>query len=147
MKKVMLTSAIVTVVGLALIIISAVLKSIVIGGDDFNVEYLTAAFDAVGYLMAVLGGVLWAATDIAGVVRGSIDARKLTVCSIVAVSIGLTLILTAAILNSLRGAINTGDFTINSIAAVFSQIGYLMAILSGVVLVSMAVAGLAKESK
>ena len=147
MKKVMLSSAIVTSVGLVLIIVSAVLKSVVIATTNFNVEYLTAAFDAIGYLMAVIGGVIWAATEIAAVIKGQIDAKKLTLASIIATSVGVTLILAAAILNSVRGAINTTNFTINAIAAVFGQIGYLVAILSGIVLASMTIAGVVTDNK
>ncbi|MDR0462193.1 MAG: hypothetical protein LBG88_02550 [Christensenellaceae bacterium] len=147
MKKVMLSSTIVTSVGLILIVIAAILKSVVISANNFDVAFLTTAFDSTGYLAAVLGGVLLTSMSIVEVVKGKGDAKKLTMASVILTVVGVTLVLAAAILNAVRGSINTVDFTINNIAAVMSQIGYLTAILAGVLLTSMTVAGVVKEGK
>jgi len=71
--------------------------------------------------------------------------KKMTLTSIILLSVGLAMVVVGAVFNSVE---NWGtDFNPDALASVFTNIGYITAALSGIVLVALGVSGAIKNEK
>ncbi|MCL2540797.1 MAG: hypothetical protein FWE53_05275 [Firmicutes bacterium] len=153
MKKLMNISLIILGVGLVLILVGGLLRSIQFDAS-FTPANLANAFFSIGYLATVLTGVILAAGAVVSIVKGG-DVKKLILWSVIIVGVGLTLVLTAAVLQSITTwpaliATNVGAFNPTAgtaLAGAMNSVGYLAATLGGVVLVAASVLGLIKPEE
>ena len=137
-------------VGLALILVAGVIRSITFDVTSFNPATLTNAFFTIGYLVATVSGVILAGCAISNVVKGG-DSKKLMMTSIIIAVVGITLVLISAALGTVpagtwgtgTGSFNPGNA--NALNAALSTVGYLAATLAGVILVTVAVTSVTKE--
>ena len=148
MKKLKVTSLVTLSVGLALVTVGGVLRSINFDTSVFNPATLASAMFTVGYLMAVLSGVLLTGSAVVGAIKGG-EAKKLMLTTVIIAAVGLTMVLTAAVLGTITTwGTTTGTFNptnTNALNTALNTIGYLSATLSGVVLVATAVATVTKQ--
>ena len=142
MKKLVLTSTITLAVAVALIFVASVLRSIAF--VDFNPATLANAFYTIGYLVAVLSGVIITGCTCVSAVKGT-DLKKTILFAVIIAAVGVALVLISAVFGSIAwtGTFNPG--TANGLNSALSSIGYLAATLAGVVLVALSVANVVKE--
>jgi len=151
MKKLMLITLITLSVGLTLVLTAGILNSIQFDTANFNPATLINAFFVIGYLTAAISGVVLVGCTIIHVVKVGGESKRAVLLSAIAVAVGLTLILVAAILGTIPAATwgtGTGSFNpnrANALSAAMNTVGYLTAILSGVMLVALSVAGVVKK--
>ncbi|MCL2756442.1 MAG: hypothetical protein FWE45_05360 [Firmicutes bacterium] len=149
MKKLMLISLITLSVGIVLVLTAGILRSITFDLTTFNPTTLNNAFTTVGYLIAVLSGVVFTGLVIVSVIKAGGESKKAILFSAVAAAVGLTLVLVAAVLGTIPATTwgtGTGTFNPNNgLMAAFNTIGYLVFTLSGVMLVALTVAGVVKK--
>ena len=154
MKKLSVSASITLSIGLAMIIVGAVLRSIwglsAGAGSTFNAATLATAFESVGYVLAVISGVILAAYFIVGAVKGE-STKKVTIATIVLLAVGLAMVVIGAVLGSVTslGGVLSADkpFIATNISSALNTIGYLMAMLSGVVLAAVCVSGAFNKEK
>jgi len=146
----MLISLITLSVAVALVLTAGILRSITFDTATFNPTPLANAFFTIGYLVAALSGVVLAGAVIANVVKGG-DTKKAILFSAIIVAVGITLVLVAAVLGTIPATTwGTGVGTFNPAAAnalnaALNTIGYLTAVLAGVILVALTVARVVKN--
>jgi len=154
MKKMPLPAIITLTIGLAMVITGAVLRSIwgLSAGSNpsFNAVTLAIAFESIGYVLAVISGVVLTAFYIVGAVKGE-TTKKVTPATVIILSVGLAMVLIGAILASITtlGGPLSADrpFIITHISTALTTLGYLTAMLSGVVLAAVIVSGSFKNEK
>ena len=82
MKKLTLTTIIILGIGLAMILVGAVLEGIVNWGTGFNGDALASALTTIGYIVAMLSGVVLTGMGIAYAIKsGSSDCHCDDNCS------------------------------------------------------------------
>lgn len=147
-KKVILLASITTAIGVASVLVSAVLVSLQsnITSTTFVLSAITSVLTTLGYLVAALAGVLLVGTTVANLTKGA-DAKRLVVVTSILTAVGLSLVLIASVLYSLNNSISTANFQVLSLTETFRTIGYLVAILSGILLIAAGVASAAKGEK
>ena len=154
MKKLSVSASITLSIGLAMIIVGAVLRSIwglsTAAGSSFNATTLATAFESVGYVLAVISGVVLTAYFIVGAIKGE-NTKKVTVATSVLLAVGLAMVVVGAVLGSITslGGVLAADkpFIATNISSALNTIGYLMAMLSGVVLAAVCVSGAFNKEK
>ena len=150
MKKLITSSTIAVSVGLVLVLVGGILRSITFD-TAFNPATLANASFTIGYLIAVLSGVLLAGCSIVSVIQGG-DAKKLMMTACIITVVGITMVLTGAVLGTITSwGSGVGQFNptnTNAFNSVLNTIGYLATTLAGVVFVATAIAtNVAREKK
>ncbi|MCL2483926.1 MAG: hypothetical protein FWD89_03770 [Firmicutes bacterium] len=154
MKRLALTSTIVLTVALVMVLTAGIINSIQFDTTVWNPTTLTTAMFTTGYLAAAFSGVVLVAVTVVGTVRGEGDVKKLVCVSTCVVAVGVALILTAAVFGTIptatwgtgNGSFNPGRTT-QALTPTLNTLGYLAAMLGGVVLVATTVATAVKPEK
>lgn len=71
MKKFILTTIVLLSVGLAMVLVGSVLQGINWSTQDFNGDYLANALSTIGYLVAVLSGVVLTGLGVSTAILGN----------------------------------------------------------------------------
>ena len=150
MKKLVVSSAVILAVGLTLVLVAGILRSVTFDTTVFNPATLANAMSTIGYLVAALAGVILAGCACVTVARGG-DAKKVMTTSMIIAAVGLVLILTSAVFGTIPGTTwgtGVGSFnptSTNALNAALNTVGYLAAVLAGVVLVASGVANVTRK--
>ena len=150
MKKLMVSATIILAVSLTLVLVAGILRSVAFDTTVFNPATLANALSTIGYLIAAFAGVILAGCTCISIAKGA-DVKKIIMTSMIIASVSLVLILTSAVLGTIPSATwgtGTGSFnptTTNGLNAALSTIGYLGAVLAGVVLVASGVVNATKK--
>jgi len=75
MKKLAITSIVILAIGLAMIIVGAVLQGLDTTGN-FNIQYLANALRDIGYVASALSGVVLVATGVSSAIDNSTSGKK-----------------------------------------------------------------------
>jgi len=145
LKKVIMASSIVTAIGVAMVVVAAVLNGADFTITNFVKTQLTSVITSMGYLAAVLAGALLTGLSVVSLAKGG-EAKRLTVVSSILTAVGLVLVLIAAVMGSLTN-IPTTPFAVTYLLSAFNTIGYVVAILAGVLLVASGVSTAVKGEK
>jgi len=150
MKKLMIASTIILTVGVALVLIAGVLRSVGFDTTVFNPATLASAMATIGYLIGALAGVVLAGCTCISIAKGA-DVKKIMTTSMIIAAVGLVLILTSAVFGTIpsgtwgTGAGSFNPTNTNGLNAALNTVGYMAAVLAGVVLVASGVVSATKK--